>query len=227
MSKNAKYEGPPPCGLFIPLQDQILGMELIKRVREIFFTINHYQSNYKKNFHVLFATQSLIKALDEDQLRILSDMAKQQGIVFLLENHIDLAAKIEADGVLLDQYDDLARALDVMDDDDHIIGLRCGIDIDLAEKSIQDGADFVSFHTKNKSLVDPKTASVWSTLSEMPCVMEGPFTNDYAAAYVVAGSSFIEAGEYILNHKDGVKQGTVNMLHAIELAAEESLAKKH
>ena len=52
-------------------------------------------------------------------------------------------------------------------------------------------------------------------------VIEGPVTNDYCAYYVESGAAFIDAGDYIWGHGKGVMQGTVNMLHAIDLALDD------
>lgn len=215
--KSAKYDAAPDCGLFIRLSDTLLGMDLVRAIREIFFVINHGESAYKRNSHILYCEQALIDSLSKDQLATIVTLAKSQGIVVLLENNTTLAGEIEAEGVLLDDEADILKARQIIGEEG-IIGLRCGIEIDRAEAAIEKGADFVSFHTQNKSLADPKIAAVWSTLSDMPCVMEGPFSNDYVSAYVQAGTNFIDAGDYILNHKKGVKQGTVNIMHAIELA---------
>lgn len=46
-------------------------------------------------------------------------------------------------------------------------------------------------------------------------------TNDYCAFWVRAGAGFIDAGDYIWSHGEGVMKGTVNMLYAIDLALEE------
>ena len=221
MTAESKHQGAPPCGLFIRMGDELIGPDLLRRLREIFFVINQGDSLYEKNSHVVCCTSHMADQIDDNKLEALIDIARLQGIVFLLEDRIEKAEKLGADGVLLSELSNIQAARHLMPDD-KIVGVRCGLDIDAGEAAIQEGADFVSFHTSNGSLADPKIAAIWSTLSDMPCVMEGPFTNEYVSPYVDAGTNFIEAGSYIWNHHQGVKQATVNMLHAIDLALEDT-----
>lgn len=206
-----------PCGLFIRLSEEVTGPDLLRKVREMFFVINHGPSRYKKNSHILAIPRKMTSTLSADHLKGYVEIAKSQGIVCLMEEDVQACSDHGADGVILNDLDSVSDCRNRLGDT-AIIGLRCGNDIDLAERAIEKGADFVTFHTSNGSMIDPKVAAVWSTLSDKPCLLEGPFTNDYVAAYVTAGADFIEAGSYIWDHKEGVKQGTVNMIHAVELA---------
>ena len=178
-----KIDTAPPCGIFVRLDQAQSGPDFMRRLREIFFIINHADSAYTKNSHVVCCDPDMAKSLGRDQLKNCIEISKAQGIVFLFEDDVDLALDLEADGVLLDtaRKDDIKTVREKIGTDP-IVGLRCGIDIDLAEEAIAKGADFVSFHTGNKTMVDPKLAAVWSTLSELPCLMEGPITNDYLRA---------------------------------------------
>lgn len=215
--KSYAYDTAPPCGLFLRLSDVVLGGNYIKQLREILFVINNAPSAYKKNSHIVACDTSILDVLNNQDLKIICEAVQRQGVVFLMEDDAKRAQNMKADGVYLNSHCEIKKAREYLSPD-HIIGLRCGLDIDKAEQAIKDGADFVVFHTQNRSMPDPKIAAIWSTLSDMPCLLEGPFTNDYVAAYVKSGASFIDATNYILDHKDGVKKATVNMIHAIELA---------
>lgn len=215
-----KYDAATPCGLFFRMSEDVTGPDLLRKLREIMFVINHGPSIYKKNSHILSIPEPMVKILSDNHLKGYIEIAKAQGIVCLIEQDLKAAGKYSADGTLINDINQIDQARQCLGPE-AIVGLRCGKDIDLAETATSKGADFVTFHTNNGSLPDPKFGAIWSTLSEKPCLLEGPFTNDYVETYVHSGADFLEAGPYIWGHKDGVKQGTVNIIHAIEMALED------
>jgi len=211
-------KGAPSAGLYLRIADDMPFEDAFRDLREAAFVIN--RSEYEKNLHVLEVGGDPMDVDSTDRLKALVLGGRQNGLVVIVRGHAGLAFAVEADGVLLDKMDDIANARQVMGDD-AIIGLRCGLSRATAEKAIDQGVDYISFYATADSILPPETlVSWWSFKSDIPALIEGRITNDDCGRYVQAGATFIEGTSYVWEHPKGVKQGTVDMLYAIDLAIE-------
>lgn len=211
-------KGAPSAGLYLRISDDKPFEEAFRDMREAAFVIN--RSSYEKNLHVLEVGGDPMDVDSTDRLKALVLGGKQNGLVVIVRGHAGLAFAVEADGVLLEKLDDVANAREVMGGD-AIIGLRCGLSRQTSEKAIEEGVDYVSFSASAENILPPESLiGWWGVKTEVPALVEGKLTNDDCARYVQAGATFLEASDYVWNHPKGIKQGTIDMLYAIELAME-------
>lgn len=214
--------GTASCGLYLTLPDTWMEPDFLKNLRDLFRAIN--ASAYEKNNHVIELRSHEGEVHTVEQAEIVQAMCaltQSQGVVFIVRNNIDLAKSCGADGVLVDDVSSIFTARKVLGDD-AIVGMRCGISRRTAEKALEEGADFISFHDALGSYVNPAIVQWWHYKSDNPCLVEGRYTNDDCAFYVQAGADFIECGSYIWEHPESVMKGVVNMMYAIDLASGET-----
>lgn len=217
--KKEVKQGAPDCGLYLRIADDKPFEEAFRDLREAAFVLN--RSAYEKNLHVLEVGGDHLDIDSTDRLKALVLGGKQNGLVVIVRGHAGLGFAVEADGVLLDKLDDLANAREVMGPD-AIIGVRCGLSRHTAEKAAEAGADYITFASGGRGNVLPPESLIgwWSATSDLPALVEGSITNDDCSRYVQAGATFVEGTDYVWNHPKGIKQGTIDMLYAIDLAME-------
>ena len=218
MTKDVK-QGAPACGLYLRIADDKPFEAAFRDLREAAFVIN--RSSYEKNLHVLEVGGDPMDVESTDRLRALVLGGKQNGLVVIVRGYAGLAFASEADGVLLDKAEDIANAREVLGPD-AIIGLRCGLSRQTADRALDQGADYISFASGGRGDVLPPESLIswWSVKSELPALVEGNITNDDCGRYVRAGATFVEATDYVWKHPQGIKQATIDMLYAIDLAAQ-------
>ncbi len=213
--EKKKKKGAAPCGLWLRVGPDLALDVLMRDLRQIYFVLNG--SNYEKNMHTLEICANEGDPEFFGKAMMLFTMARDNGIATILRGRAQQAKELEADGVLLTEPEDISEARELLGEEG-IIGMACGLSNDNAAAAYDAGADFVTFGVGGKKLPSADVLKFWTMLTDRPAVIEGPVTNDYAAYFVEAGAGFIEAGDYIWSHGKGVMQGTVNMLHAIDLA---------
>jgi thiamine-phosphate pyrophosphorylase len=231
MTKKSKgrKKGAPPVGLWLKVGPDLAMAELVRDLRQIFFVING--SAYERNMHALEVRGDPDDPEFKENARDLYEFAKANGMACIFRGEPAAARDLGADGVLVSAPGALTGARDIFGDDG-IVGLHCGTSSELAAQAHDAGADFVAFGAANGQLPGPDALRFWNALrfwtilSDKPALVEGPLTNDYAAYFVQQGAAFLDAGDYIWSHGEGVMKGTVNMLHAIDLALEEQREKK-
>lgn len=207
------------CGLYLRVADDLPFETAMVQIREAAFVIN--RSAYEKNMNVLEIGGHMD---DEDGLlrtQALVELARQLGMVVIVRHSAGLAQAAQADGVILEKLEDVAYARAVVGEE-AIIGVRCGLSRMTAEKALGVGADYISFAAGGRGDVLPPESLVswWSVKSDTPCLVEGALTNDDCGRYVRAGATFLEATAYVWEHPKGIKQGTVDMLYAVDVAME-------
>lgn len=207
-------KGAPRTGLYLRVFTADIE-DFFPKMRQAFLVIN--RSDYEKNMHVLEINLSSDDERNLEGAALLKDIAQAAGIVALVRNNIALARSIEADGVMLDNIDDIKIAKMVLEER-NIIGLRCQNDKNRAQKALAEGIDFISFGS-DKFLPDAPLVKWWVTQTEKPALVEGHVTSDNAQNYAEIGAGFVECTGYIFNHPKGAMQGAVNILFAIDLAA--------
>ncbi len=212
---RAKISGAPQCGLYIKIGSDYAMDVLTRDLKQILLVINN--SAYEKNMH---AIELAVNKDDPDfieKAQSLCAFAKLKGIVPIMADDPVIAQQAGAEGVMLPQPENVAKARELLGDS-AIIGMRCGIAPERAAAAFDAEVDYVGFGTGKKSLPSLDALKFWTMLTDKPAVIEGPISNDHCAYYVQAGAGFIDAGDYIWSHPKGVMQGTVNMMHAIDLA---------
>lgn len=201
--------GAPECGLYFKFTASDFKARF-SDIRQAIFVIN--RDGYEKNMHVIEITPD--EGSDGESIKAHVQFIVQSGFVALIRDDIDLAKAMDADGVVLSDADDVQRAAKVLDTD-FIIGLDVGENFDLAKAHIID-LDMVAFSSGAGEALCLK----WKALSDNPALVYGGLTADNCERYIRAGAQFVEAQDYILDHDEGVMQGVVNLLDAIEQASD-------
>ena len=137
--------------------------------------------------------------LDDGALRAaverLRPLAQKRDIAFLIEDSVELARAVGADGVHLGMavaYGEARRRLGP----DAIVGVACGTRdeaIDVAEH----GADYVTFGDFDDPSPTPAALDLtawWGEIMTVPCVGTGCATARDAARLAAAGADFIALG---------------------------------
>jgi hypothetical protein len=216
--KPAGKKGAVPVGLWLKVGPDLAMAELVRDLRQIFFVING--SEYERNMHVLEVCGHAGDIEFREKAKALFEFGQRNGMACIFRGDAVIAKELGADGVLVAAPVDIPEARKIFGKKG-IVGLACGTSSDLAAQAHDAEADFVSFGAANGQLPGPEALRFWAILSDKPALVEGPLTNDYCAYYVQAGAAFLDATDYIWSHGKGVMQGTVNMLHAVDLALEE------
>ena len=154
-----------------------------------------------------------------EQINDLITVMKAQGLITVISGMgVDqLETFAAADGFLFEEVSAFNAGKDKLGEET-IYGLRGAGDDVLAA-----GADFI------KVKADPTLLMKISAHEEAPliCASGKGITNDNVGSLALAGASFVDTGEYIFSHAKGVMQGAVNILHALDLAAEAQMVTQN
>ena len=164
------------------------------------------------------AFQLRLKGLGDDDVmaaaRALMPVCAAHDVAFILNDRMDLAHALGADGVHLGQGDGDPRDARRLMGPAAQIGVTCHDSRHLAMEAGEAGADYVAFGaffpttTKETSHhPDPSILGWWSTLFEIPCVAIGGITAENAAPLVKAGADFLAVSGAIWNHPQGPAEG--------------------
>ncbi|HLB12032.1 MAG TPA: thiamine phosphate synthase [Dehalococcoidia bacterium] len=127
----------------------------------------------------------------------LRDLCKKAGVIYLINDHVDLALAVGADGVHVGQKDlpvPLARRLLPID---ALVGCSTN-NVEEALRAQEDGADYVAvgalFPTSSKSDIRPASLRVLEAVRQattLPIVAIGGINRDNAAEAVAAGADAV------------------------------------
>jgi thiamine-phosphate pyrophosphorylase len=147
---------------------------------------------------VQYRNKSADRTLRSAQARSLLALCRESGIPLIINDDLELALEIGADGLHLGSDDgDLARARSVIGPE-RILGASCYNRLELAERSVAAGADYVAFGSVFDSPTKP--AAVHASLAlfaearaklSVPLVAIGGITLENARQVVEAGASAI------------------------------------
>ncbi len=129
--------------------------------------------------------------------RVLKPIVQGAGAAFIVNDRVDLAAKLDADGVHIGQSD-APYALARRTMGDGIVGVTCHASRHLAMEAAEQGADYVAFgafypsDTKTpQHWADPEILEIWQETMETPCVAIGGITCENAPPLIAAGADFL------------------------------------
>jgi len=141
------------------------------------------------------------------EAQALSSLCSQHGRVFLVNDNVDLAMAVDADGVHLGQSDivsaegdlnSLRKTLEKHATHKKIIGITCHRNIELAVHAQQQGADYVAFGrfytSQTKPDAPPARLSVLAEAKHqlnIPIVAIGGITHNNAATLLDAGADML------------------------------------
>ncbi|SMN14618.1 Thiamin-phosphate pyrophosphorylase [uncultured Candidatus Thioglobus sp.] len=113
---------------------------------------------YRRKRHTAVQTEktadSALKLIEATKLR---QLCLQHHTLFIINDDINLAQKVNADGVHLGKNDSSIQAARNLLGDDAIIGVSCYNDINLAKSAQHQGASYVAFGALFASSTKPDT----------------------------------------------------------------------
>lgn len=160
------------------------------------------------------AFQLRMKNLPDDQVmrtaEALMPVCAAHDVAFILNDRMDLAARLGCDGVHLGQSDGDPAAARALLGPRAQIGRTCHDSRHLAMEAGEAGADYVAFgafyptntHT-TRYRPDWSILSWWATLSGIPSVAIGGITPANAAPLIEAGADFIAVVSAVWGHPAG------------------------
>ena len=142
------------------------------------------------------------KSLDHEkrlrQAAALRMLCLKYQAIFLINDDVDLALEVEADGVHLGQQDECLADARKRLGDYAIIGISCEGSLELAKKAVEEGADYVAFGRffPSRTKPDAKTAdlSILPRAREslkVPVVAIGGITVDNAPEVINGGADMV------------------------------------
>ncbi len=109
---------------------------------------------------IQYRNKSANRILLREQARLLLQLCREYEIPLIINDYLDLAMEIDADGLHVGQHD--AAILEARDQlgCNKIIGASCYNNLDQAIRAEKEGADYVAFGAFFPSLTKPNTVSV-------------------------------------------------------------------
>lgn len=130
MNKNSLH------GLYVITDPKLMGTELISKTQQaISAGINILQYRNKL---------ASIKQQEQEALE-LATLCKKNNVLFIVNDNVELARKVNADGVHLGQKDTHIQQAREQLGENKIIGVTCNNQIELAQEAQAQGADYVAF----------------------------------------------------------------------------------
>lgn len=146
-----------------------------------------------------------------DIIEKLLPFCQKSSIAFLINDKVDIAKKMNLDGVHIDNYikgsiKEIRKKLG----EDKIIGASCYDSMDQAMVTGEEGADYVSFGVFFPSKIKDTNSrpsldllSSWQEFTNIPCVAIGGITPSNCKELIKAGADFIAVSSYVWDHKEG------------------------
>lgn len=187
-------------GLYAITDPRLMGADLISKTEQaILGGIKILQYRNK--------TASL--AQQEKEAFTLASICKKNNVVFIINDNIELAIKVNADGVHLGQRDTHLQQARKLLGENKIIGVTCNNQIELAQAAQQQGADYIAFGRFFNSLTKPSAPHAeLSLLSEarqfitVPIVAIGGITQESASSLMKEGADMLAVIHGIFGQKD-------------------------
>lgn len=162
---------------------------------------------------VVAAFQLRVKDVEEHEIARLAEplqeICEDAGVAFIVNDSMQLAKRLGADGVHLGQLDGDIREARTLLGPQAQIGVTCHASRHLAMEAGEAGADYVAFGAFYPTTTkpsphrpDPAILSWWSSLFEIPCVAIGGITPENAKPLVAAGADFVAVCKAVWNADD-------------------------
>lgn len=147
--------------------------------------------------------------LRQEQAQLLAQLCKKYAALFIINDHIDLAVAVDADGVHVGKDDgSVIEAREKMGHNS-IVGVSCYNRLELAVEAVQQGANYVAFGAFFASSTKPHAVMASIDLLEkakqkliVPIVTIGGITLTNAAALIDQGSDAIAVSNALFGGPD-------------------------
>ena len=170
--------------------------------------------------------QLRLKNLNDQELinisKVLKPICNKFDVPFILNDRLDLANKIGADGVHLGEDDSSILDARKLLGSKAIIGASCYNSKHLAMQAAEQGANYVAFgaffETKTKKAKTKAVMSLiedWVLISDIPCVAIGGINSKNCHELIKAGVDFIAVVGAIWNNIDSPRKAILNFKNII------------
>ena len=187
-------------GLYVITDDKLSGTELVLHVQQALEGGAHLVQYRNKT------TQTSIK---EMTARSLLELCREHGVPLLINDDVELAVTIGADGVHLGQSDaklsEARRQLGTK----AIIGVTCHASLELAKQAEKNGASYVAFGrfftSQTKLDASPASIDLLTTAKQqlsIPICAIGGITPDNAPTLVDAGADMLAVIHSVFGQDD-------------------------
>lgn len=149
-------------------------------------------------------------ATRRSQVRALARLHAERGGLFIVNDDVDLAAEVGADGVHLGEDDGTVAAARERLGPDRLVGVSCYNEWRRAQLAIDNGADYVAFGSFFPSTTKPDARRADASLLRraralgVPVVAIGGINAGNASALIEAGASAIAVIGDVFAHEDTV-----------------------
>lgn len=147
---------------------------------------------------VQYRDKSSDRARRLDEALALLKLCHQHQAPLIINDDIELACRVQADGIHLGQRDTALKDARNRLGEDCIIGISCYNDFSLAQQAVADGADYIAFGAFFPSGTKPTALAASRDLLyrakqelEIPVVAIGGITPHNAAALLDAGADML------------------------------------
>ena len=145
----------------------------------------------------------------EQEASTLARLCNERDVIFIINDNVELAIKVNADGIHLGQKDTHIQQARKLLGENKIIGVTCNNQIEFAQAAQQQGADYVAFGRFFNSLTKPSAPHAeLSLLSEarkkitVPIVAIGGITHESAALLLNEGADMLAVIQGIFGQAD-------------------------
>ena len=158
---------------------------------------------------IQYRDKSSGKARRLEQATVLASLCRARDVPLIINDDIELARAINADGVHLGINDESVRAARAKLGEDAIIGVSCYNQLARAQDAVAAGADYVAFGRFFASKTKPNAATADINLLvearqqlRIPIVAIGGITPDNGAALIAAGADWLAAIDGVFGQTD-------------------------
>ena len=147
----------------------------------------------------------------------LREVAETAGVAFLVEDDVDLALQVAADGVQHTDFSQVQNSRERLSED-HLIGAGAGLSRHDAMTAGEHGADYVTFGDEAGALDDEVVELVkwWRSTTVLPCLAHAADAEE-VKRLAGAGTDFIGIASAIWDHPDGPVPAAHLMQEAIKV----------
>lgn len=145
----------------------------------------------------------------EQEARALASLCKKYHVTFIINDNVELAINVNADGVHLGQKDTQLQQARKLLGENKIIGVTCNNQIELAQVAQVQGADYVAFGRFFNSLSKPSAPQAeLSLLNEakklihIPIVAIGGITEEFVPFLLKEGVDMLAVIHGIFGQED-------------------------